>query len=439
MSATYSPSVMALQRLQVHERGVAHVHARGLGRAVRAHEAGELAARGLDRVVRLARRDAEALGHQLEVVDQRLHRRRQLVPRRQRVLAVAGDVVALGQPVERLVDDLQRLAHLGHADAVAVVVVADGPDRDLEVEVVVARVGRGLAQVPRVAGGAQQRAGDAELQQRLLVHDVGAAQTREQELVVVDQVRVLVQARREAGRELLDLLDPAGRDVLGDAADLEVARVHALAGRHLEQVQDRVAVAPAVEEHGHRAEVQAAGGEPQQVRRDPVELHVRDAQVLGARRDVDAEQRLDRAAVGHRVEVVREVVHPLDERDDLPVRLVFAVLLDARVDVADDRLDVLDDLALERRDQPQHAVGGGVVRTEVEGQQLVVLGVLEVRGVVGGLLQLAVAEARGRGRLAGALRDVAHFFHQPGLFGSLCVKRIASPPIGKSRRCGWPS
>ena len=66
----------------------------------------ELAARGLDRVVRLARRHAEALGHELEVVDQRLHRGRQLVPRRQRVLAVGGDVVALGQAVERLVDDL---------------------------------------------------------------------------------------------------------------------------------------------------------------------------------------------------------------------------------------------------------------------------------------------------------------------------------------------
>jgi hypothetical protein len=44
------------------------------------------------------------------------------------------------------------------------------------------------------------------------------------------------------------------------------------------------------------------------------------------------------------------------------------------VDVADDRLDVPDDLALERGYQPQHAVGGRVVRAEVERQQLVVLG-----------------------------------------------------------------
>src|SRR3712207_323425 len=44
--------------LQVHERGVAHVHARGLGGAVGADEHAVLPARALDRVVDLARRDA---------------------------------------------------------------------------------------------------------------------------------------------------------------------------------------------------------------------------------------------------------------------------------------------------------------------------------------------------------------------------------------------
>ena len=60
----------------------------------------ELAARRLDRVVDLARRHAEALGHELEVVDERLHRGGELVARRQRDLAVLGDVRALGQAVE---------------------------------------------------------------------------------------------------------------------------------------------------------------------------------------------------------------------------------------------------------------------------------------------------------------------------------------------------
>ena len=117
-------------RLEVHEARVAHVHARGLARAVGAHEAAELAARALDRVVHLARRYPEALGDELEVVDERLHRGGELVARRQRDLAVVGDVRALGQAVERLADDLHRLLHLGQAHRVAVVVVALGADRD---------------------------------------------------------------------------------------------------------------------------------------------------------------------------------------------------------------------------------------------------------------------------------------------------------------------
>jgi hypothetical protein len=61
---------------------------------------------------------------------------------------------------------------------------------------------------------------------------------------------------------------------------------------------------------------------------------------------------------------------PLDERDDLPVRLVFARLLDAGVEVADDRLHLADVLALQRAQQAQHAVGGGMVRPEVDREQL---------------------------------------------------------------------
>src|SRR5438309_11790876 len=62
------------QGLQVDEARIAHVHTRRLARAVRAHEAAVLAARSLDRVVTLTDRNAEALGDELEVMDERLHR-----------------------------------------------------------------------------------------------------------------------------------------------------------------------------------------------------------------------------------------------------------------------------------------------------------------------------------------------------------------------------
>ena len=365
------------ERLQVDERGVAHVHPRGLGGAVGAHVAAQLSAGGLDRVVDLPGRHAEALGDELEVVDQRLHRGRELVPGRQRDLAVLGDVRPLGQAVERLFDDVHRLVDLRHAHGEAVVVVADGADGDLEGEVVVGAVGVGLAQVPRVAGGAQQRTGDAEPQQRVGVERAHPAQPLQHDLVGVEDRAVLVGALGHDLQELAHLGLEAAGDVLDHAAHLEVARVHARAGGHLEQVEDQLALAQAVQEDRGGAEVEHGGAQPDQVRGDAVELQVDHAQVLRALGHLDLQQPLDGAAVGHRVEVVGEVVHPLDHGDHLPVGLVLGGLFDPRVHVPDDRFEVARDLSLERHQQPQHAVRGGVVGAEVERQQL-------VRGLVAG-------------------------------------------------------
>jgi hypothetical protein len=50
--------------------------------------------------------------------------------------------------------------------------------------------------------------------------------------------------------------------------------------------------------------------------------------------------------------------------------VVLAALLDAGVDVADDRQALAHDLALEREQQPQHPVGGRVVRAHVDREEL---------------------------------------------------------------------
>ena len=91
---------------------------------------------------------------------------------------------------------------------------------------------------------------------------------------------------------------------------------------------------------------------------------------LRARRDLELDQALDAAAEGLHLEEVGEVVHPLDERDDLPVALVLAGLLDPGVQVAHHRLQLDHPLALKRHDQPQHPVSRGVVRPHVDRQDL---------------------------------------------------------------------
>jgi hypothetical protein len=181
--------------------------------------------------------------------------------------------------------------------------------------------------------------------------------------------------------------------------------VEALAAGHLEQVEREVAVAAAPPEHGDRSDVERSGGEPEQVRGHPVQLEMDHPQPLRALGDLLVQQALHGHAERHRVEVVGEVVHPLDERDHLPVLLVLAALLDPGVDVADDRLDVAYDLALERREETQHAVRRGVVRADVDREELVVL--LAHRLHRHRALALAVGHAERLGHRAGALARAA--------------------------------
>ena len=81
------------------------------------------------------------------------------------------------------------------------------------------------------------------------------------------------QARVHDVAELEDALLGALGEVLDDAAGPDERVVHAQAGEELEQVQDLLALPEAVGHAGERAELHAAGGEGDQVRADPVDLH----------------------------------------------------------------------------------------------------------------------------------------------------------------------
>ena len=84
---------------------------------------------------------------------------------------------------------------------------------------------------------------------------------------------------------------------------------------------------------------------------------------------LDAEQLLDRQAERHAVGLRAQVVHPLDERDDLLPLLLLRGLLDAGVQVADGRRRRQHGLAIELQHQPQHAVRAGVLRPHVDGHR----------------------------------------------------------------------
>src|SRR5262249_22204031 len=197
--------------------------------AVADHVAADLAARALDARVALA------LGHP------HLRDRLDAGPRGDR---------ALGQPVERLPDDPDRLAELHHAHAVARVAVARALHRHDEVEVAVRRVRLGPPHVVAHAPATDERARNAD-RLRDLARDHTAAWRAQAENGVGLQHRfVLVEPPLDEVDGLAHLLVPAGGDVVAGAAGLVKAVEQARAGQLFEPVQDHLALADAIEEHG---------------------------------------------------------------------------------------------------------------------------------------------------------------------------------------------
>ena len=113
------------------------------------------------------------------------------------------------------------------------------------------------------------------------------------------------------------------------------------------------------------AHVQGQEADHQPVAEDPVELHDEGPDVLGAPRGADPVQLLEgdrrRVLVVHR----GEVVHGVDVGQRGGVRRVLAQLLDAAVEVAEDRVEVGDDLAADLDHQAHDAMGGRVLRPHV--------------------------------------------------------------------------
>ena len=174
--------------------------------------------------------------------------------------------------------------------------------------------------------------------------------------------------------ELAHLVDRAGRQVLGEAAGPDVGVVHPQAGDQLVEVEDEFAVAEAVDHDRGGAQLHAAGGDGHEVGGDPVELHQQHADDGGPVGDLvgDAEQLLHGQAVGRLVEERRQVVHPRHEGGALRPGPVLEVLLDAGVQIADAAAGLGDGLAVDLQDQPEHAVGGGVLGAHVDDDPLVV-------------------------------------------------------------------
>ena len=231
-----------------------------------------------------------------------------------------------------------------------------------------------LAQVAHHAAGPGDRPGRAEVDRVLLRQHADALGAIDEDAVARQQLVDLVErAPAKLLDELPHLVDPVGVHVEQHAADARVAGVKPLARGVLDDVVNLLALLKAVQKRGERAQVERRRAHVEQVIVQPHQLGQDRPQILAPRRQLDAQQLLDRMMPGDLVRHRRDVIHPVDDRHVLVEVEMLAQLLEPAVQVADVRHRVDDLLAVEREHQAQRRVRRRMLRTEVERPQVLLL------------------------------------------------------------------
>ena len=300
-------------------------------------------------------------------MDQRFHRLLHLGALGRRDLAVVRSNRARGHLRQALLHDPGRLAHFLDANHEPVIAIAAGADGNVEFHPVIDIVRLGLADVPRNAGTADHRAGEAPLD-RIVLADRGDIDIALLEDAVVDHQAHRVfeqfgQARVEPGADIDQQLF---RHVLVDAAGTEPGRVHPRTRSAFEEVEAVLADFEHPQVRRHRAHVHHVRTQVQHVVADAGQLGEQHAQVLRALRHLDVQQLLDRQHIGVLHAQRRAIVEPVKVRQRLEIGLVLDQLFGAAMQQADVRIDAFDHFAVQFQHHAQHAVRGRVLRAEVD-------------------------------------------------------------------------
>ena len=119
------------------------------------------------------------------------------------------------------------------------------------------------------------------------------------------------KARWKVVDEIAEHLLPALGQVCGNAADAKPGRMHARARNCLNDAEGALTIVEGEKDRRHLSQVLGKRAIPDQVADDAKQLRQHDADHLGARRDLDAGEFLDRREIGQVVHHAAEVIDPV--------------------------------------------------------------------------------------------------------------------------------
>jgi hypothetical protein len=125
---------------------------------------------------------------------------------------------------------MMRTAHLLHADAVAVVIVAVLADRDVEIELGIAFVGLRLAQIPGGTGATNHDTGKTPTPGVCELDHADPDVALLEDAIFRQQPLDVVADLEEGIAERPDVVEKLRRQVLAHSSDPKIVRVHASAG-----------------------------------------------------------------------------------------------------------------------------------------------------------------------------------------------------------------
>ena len=156
-------------------------------------------------------------------------------------------------------------------------------------------------------------------------------------------------------------------DLILRAADAKHVRREPRSAVVLENLQDFLPLAEAIEEHRDCSEINGVSAEPKQMTRNAIQLCHDHTNVLRARRRRDAEQLLYGFTIAKTIGNRRDVIHTVESGNELAVRLGFPELFHAPVQVPDDTLGINDPFTIELQFHLKHAMCRRVLGTHADG------------------------------------------------------------------------
>src|SRR6185437_17117406 len=150
------------------------------------------------------------------------------------------------------------------------------------------------------------------------------------------------------------------------SADAKIVGVHACAGRTLIEHHQLLTFLETPQRRGKCTDVHRLCCYVEKMRKQASNFAKQHTDQLPAARDFEAEQLLRSQAECVLLIHRRNIVEPVEIADRLQVGLVFNQLFSAAMKKADVRIDAADDFAVEFQHETKHAMGRGMLGTEID-------------------------------------------------------------------------